>query len=181
MLERFQDKWTRLSGSETRPDKDLGSGFDSTKTLKTLDSDRITKAALSWAGTPYRHQASLLGVGCDCLGLIRGVWRTLYGFEPALTPPYPQFGRDKQSASLLLDAAQKFFIPCDNKAAAGRLILFQLHQTIPPRHCGIILDEKTFIHAQERLGVVVAALDDNWRKRIHSTFAFPCFPQKRSK
>ncbi|MGG2476222.1 peptidase P60, partial [Rhizobium sp. BR5] len=25
--------------------------------------------AQGWIGTPYRHQASLQGVGCDCLGL----------------------------------------------------------------------------------------------------------------
>jgi len=137
------------------------------------ERDEITKAALLWAGTPYRHQASRLAVGCDCLGLVRGVWRTLYGSEPAKMPPYSQFGRDIKSASLLLDAAQRYFIPCNESEAVGNLVLFQLHQAIPPRHCGIILDEKTFIHAQERLGVVVAALDGNWRNRIHSTFAFP--------
>ncbi|MGA8997361.1 MAG: peptidase P60, partial [Pseudolabrys sp.] len=32
-----------------------------------------------WIGTPYRHQASLIGVGCDCLGLVRGVWRAVVG------------------------------------------------------------------------------------------------------
>lgn len=33
----------------------------------------IVNAARSWLGTPYHHQASLRGVGCDCLGLIRGL------------------------------------------------------------------------------------------------------------
>jgi len=138
----------------------------------TPTPDQITEAARAWAGTPYRHQASRLGVGCDCLGLVRGVWRTLYGSEPAPAPPYPQFGRDRQSASLLLDAARQFFYP-GGKPASGRLVLFQLHRRIPPRHCGIILDGNSFIHAQERIGVVVAALDTNWRQRIHSIFAFP--------
>ena len=41
-----------------------------------------------WIGTPYRHQASLQGVGCDCLGLVRGVWRALVGDEPEQAPPY---------------------------------------------------------------------------------------------
>ena len=44
--------------------------------------------ARTWLGTPYQHQASLKGAGCDCLGLVRGVWRTLYGDEPEATPPY---------------------------------------------------------------------------------------------
>ena len=38
--------------------------------------EEIVAAARSWIGTPYRHQASLKGVGCDCLGLVRGVGRT---------------------------------------------------------------------------------------------------------
>ena len=48
----------------------------------------IIAEAQSWLGTPYRHQASLEGVGADCLGLIRGVWRELYGAEPQLVPAY---------------------------------------------------------------------------------------------
>ena len=46
-----------------------------------------------WLGTPYRHQAALRGVGCDCLGLVRGVWRALIGPEPEDPPPYtPDWG-----------------------------------------------------------------------------------------
>ena len=47
------------------------------------DGAAIVGAARGWIGTPYRHQASLKGVGCDCLGLLRGVWRELKGEEPA--------------------------------------------------------------------------------------------------
>ena len=44
--------------------------------------DEIVRAARRYIGTPYHHQAALAGAGCDCLGLIRGVWRDLYGAEP---------------------------------------------------------------------------------------------------
>ena len=40
---------------------------------------QIVAQARQWIGTPYLHQASLRGCGCDCLGLVRGVWRTVYG------------------------------------------------------------------------------------------------------
>src|SRR3989338_4143365 len=53
-----------------------------------LTRQAIVAAARSWIGTPYRHQASLKGAGCDCLGLVRGVWRELYGDEPEAPPPY---------------------------------------------------------------------------------------------
>ena len=51
-------------------------------------SDRIVAEARAWIGTPYRHQASRKGVGCDCLGLVRGIWRGLLGPEPETAPPY---------------------------------------------------------------------------------------------
>jgi len=49
---------------------------------------RIVDAARGWIGTPYRHQAACRGAGCDCLGLVRGVWRELVGPEPERLPPY---------------------------------------------------------------------------------------------
>ena len=51
-------------------------------------ADLVVAEARSWIGTPYQHQASLKGVGCDCLGLVRGVWRALYGEEPEHVPAY---------------------------------------------------------------------------------------------
>ena len=44
--------------------------------------------ARRFLGTPYRHQGSRRGVGCDCLGLLRGVWRELQGAEPEDPGPY---------------------------------------------------------------------------------------------
>ena len=53
-----------------------------------VDPDAVIAAARGWLETPYHDQASLLGVGCDCLGLARGVWRELVGAEPHPIPPY---------------------------------------------------------------------------------------------
>ncbi|HMM10451.1 MAG TPA: peptidase, partial [Paracoccus solventivorans] len=49
---------------------------------------RAVEIARGWIGTPYVHQGSVKGAGADCLGLIRGVWRELYGTEPEAPPPY---------------------------------------------------------------------------------------------
>ena len=46
----------------------------------------VVAEARRWIGTPYVHQASSFQAGCDCLGLIRGVWRHLYGAEPERLP-----------------------------------------------------------------------------------------------
>ena len=57
--------------------------------------EHITNITRSWLGTPYRHQMSLKGVGCDCVGLVRGVWREVGGGVvevPAYSPDWAEVG-----------------------------------------------------------------------------------------
>lgn len=135
------------------------------------DSDEIVGAARAWLGTPYRHRASTLGAGCDCLGLLRGVWRRLYGAEPETVPAYRADARDPVHAGALLAAAERLLTRAE--LGAGRVVLFRLIRTLPPRHCGIMVTETRFVHAAERLGVVEAELTDPWRRRVAAIFAFP--------
>ena len=41
--------------------------------------EAIIAEARSWLGTPWHHQASLKGVGCDCIGFVRGVAKPFVG------------------------------------------------------------------------------------------------------
>ncbi|MDA3887796.1 MAG: peptidase, partial [Allgaiera sp.] len=50
--------------------------------MTSADPERVVAIARFWLGTPYHDQASLRDVGCDCLGLARGVWREVVGPEP---------------------------------------------------------------------------------------------------
>jgi cell wall-associated NlpC family hydrolase len=70
----------------------------------TLTCSAIVAEARSWIGTPYQHQASLKGVGCDCLGLLRGVWRAVIGDEPKRTPTPALSGDVAQWAMIVLTA-----------------------------------------------------------------------------
>jgi NlpC/P60 family putative phage cell wall peptidase len=133
---------------------------------------RIIAAALQWRGTPYRHQASTLGAGCDCLGLVRGVWRTLYGGEPVAMPPYRADWRDPHGTASLQAAAERFLLPAA-AIAPGVVVLFRLHRTQPPRHCAIMIAPHRFVHSQEHTGVVEAALSPSWRRRVAGTYRFP--------
>ena len=47
--------------------------------MTSADPTRVIDIVRSWLGTHYQDQASLRGVGCDCLGLARGVWREVVG------------------------------------------------------------------------------------------------------
>jgi NlpC/P60 family putative phage cell wall peptidase len=48
-------------------------------TDEMIDRAAIVAEARTWIGTLYHHQASVKGIGCDCLGLVREVWRALIG------------------------------------------------------------------------------------------------------
>jgi len=135
-------------------------------------AEEISGAARAWLGTPYRHQASTLGAGCDCLGLVRGVWRALYAEEPAPLPHYSADWR-RAPASGLVEVAEALLRRAEGEPEAGQLVLFRLGRTPVPRHCGIMVEDDRFIHAQEGLGVVEANLGESWRKRVAGTFVFP--------
>jgi NlpC/P60 family putative phage cell wall peptidase len=48
----------------------------------------VVDRARRWIGTPYVHQARRRGVGCDCLGLVLGVWEERFGTLPETPPDY---------------------------------------------------------------------------------------------
>ncbi|WP_338722968.1 hypothetical protein [Devosia sp. XK-2] len=135
--------------------------------------DQIVDAARAWLGTPYRHRASTLGAGCDCLGLLRGVWRKLYGDEPAIVPAYRANWRGQGHDASLRLAAERFLMPAAGPGEAGQIVLFRLGGAAEPRHCGILVAPDRFIHAQEHLGVVEANLTAAWLSRVSGFYWFP--------
>ncbi|WP_245295258.1 NlpC/P60 family protein [Manganibacter manganicus] len=138
-------------------------------------ADAVVCEALSWLGTPYRHQASRKAVGCDCIGLVRGVWRALYGREMerpgAYAPDWAEAGGEKR----LLEGARRHFHEKPlSSAAPGDLLIFRWRPHLAAKHAGIMMSEKSFIHAYEGGGVVtVSALVPQWRRRIAAVFTFP--------
>ncbi len=138
-----------------------------------MNPELVVSAAREFLGTPYRHQASLVGAGCDCLGLLRGVWRQLYGAEPMALPPYRADMRDPLNAGALRQASERFLLPQAGALAGGQVVLFRLNGTVEPKHCAIMVSPERFIHAQERLGVVEANLSPAWARRICGQFGFP--------
>lgn len=139
-------------------------------------SATVVEAARAFLGTPYRHQASTIGAGCDCLGLLRGVWRQLYGDEPMAMPAYRADMRDPLNAAALRLAAERFLLAETGALEAGQVVLFRLNGAAEPKHCGILVSPERFIHAQERLGVIEANLTEGWRARISGRFRFPDLP-----
>jgi NlpC/P60 family putative phage cell wall peptidase len=102
-------------------------------------AERIVAIARSWIGTPYVHQASLKGAGCDCLGLLRGIWRELYGEEPEEIPPYSLDWAEATGAETLYMALKRHAREIGlERLAPGDIALFRIAPRGPAKHCGIV-------------------------------------------
>ncbi len=136
---------------------------------------RVLVLAQDWIGTPYRHQASLKGVGCDCLGLVRGIWRSVYGHEPELPPPYAPDWAERGGEDRLMAAARRHFpaVSGMEEARPGDLLLFRWRADAAAKHLGILAGPQHFIHAYEQAAVVLSALAPGWKRRIAGIFRFP--------
>jgi NlpC/P60 family putative phage cell wall peptidase len=141
---------------------------------RASDPGRVVEEALRWVGTPYHDQASVRGVGCDCLGLARGVWRGICGPEPIAPPPYSRDWGEAAARETFAEAVRPFMIEIDPaEAGPGALVLFRMRRAAPAKHCGILLYNDQFIHAYERRGVIVMPMDRAWARRGAFAFLFP--------
>lgn len=151
--------------------------------MSSLEDQRsaILQSARAWLGTPYQHQASLRGVGCDCLGLVRGVWREVVGPEPEPPPAYRPDWAEVGGEETLLNAARLRLIEIDPAAAQpGDVLLFRMAVGACVKHCAILSASPTaadlharMIHAYWGRAVVESWVVPWWRSRIAAAFAFP--------
>jgi NlpC/P60 family putative phage cell wall peptidase len=144
----------------------------------------IISAARGWIGTPYRHQASVRGAGCDCLGLLRGVWRELRGEEPESAPPYSRDWAEASGDETLRDALARHLnsVPLDT-LMPGDVLLFRMAPASlssragarggPARHCAILAERAgaaTIIHARQGRRVSEEDFTAAWRRRLAYAF-----------
>lgn len=134
----------------------------------------IVAAARGWIGTPYQHQGSLRGVGCDCLGLVRGVWREVIGVEPEQPGAYSSDWAEASGREALAEAAFRHLVPLAIlDFAAGDVLLFRWRNGFVAKHAAIASSAATMIHAHDGAAVCEVALAPWWRRRIAHAFRFP--------
>jgi len=134
----------------------------------------IEAIARSWIGTPYVHQASVKGVGCDCLGLLRGVWRECHGEEPEAAPPYSPDWAESTGRETLYMALARHLNEIDPAALApGDVALFRMARTGPAKHCGFIARKDgapTLIHARQNRRVSEEPFTPFWKGKLAHAF-----------
>jgi NlpC/P60 family putative phage cell wall peptidase len=134
----------------------------------------IVAEARAWIGTPYRHQASLKGIGCDCLGLVRGVWRAVLGDEPQAAPAYSRDWAEASGAETLAAAARTHLIEIDAaQFLPGDVLLFRYRERYPAKHAAIVSAAEMMVHAHDGAAVAEVAIAPWWRRRLAYAFRFP--------
>jgi NlpC/P60 family putative phage cell wall peptidase len=158
---------------------------------------QIVTLARTWLGTPYHHQASLKGAGCDCIGLVRGIWRELYGAEAEALPAYTRDWAEGSGRETLLEAARRHLVEVQpSKAQPGDVLIFRWRRGTLAKHCAILsalpplpgcgeragvrgsptgapIRSAMMIHALEGATVSEVSFSPWWQRHVAGTFRFP--------
>lgn len=137
----------------------------------------IVAEARSWIGTPWMHQASLKGVGADCIGLIVGV------AEAFKMPEAPAWKADRRFSGYgptpvvdkLLAACAVYLDPVKVESATlGDILLFTYLKQ--PVHFGIVSETSprfSVVHAYGPVRRVTEnPIDEKWRARVAHAFRY---------
>ena len=135
---------------------------------------QIVALARQWIGTPYRHQASMRGVGCDCLGLVRGIWRELYDAEPEDPGAYTSAWAEFDGSERLLNAARRHFVTVPlSDHMPGDVLLFRMRRRAVAKHLAIVSQPDRMIHAYDGTHVIETNLTPYWINKAVAAFSFP--------
>lgn len=144
------------------------------KEFASHGAEAVVAAARLWIGTPYHHQASLRGVGADCLGLVRGVWRDLYGEEAERPPGYSRDWGEASGEETLIRAATRHLVPRDKKRVEpGDVLIFRMRAGAIAKHAAVLATPTTIIHAMEDRIAAEIPFGAWWRRRLAAVYSFP--------
>lgn len=140
---------------------------------RDVSREEIVRLARSWIGTPYHHQASAKHVGTDCLGLVRGVYREVYGREAEQPPAYSADWAEALGVETLIEAGKRHLAErAPAEACPGDVLVFRMHRGAVAKHAAIMTSAHAMVHATERTGTVEVTISDWWRRRIAAVFSF---------
>lgn len=138
----------------------------------------VAQRARGWLATPYQHQASVCGVGADCLGLVRGIWREIYGAEPQEVPPYGGDWAERGGEEWLLQAFGRWLVERpDGRMHEGDVVVFRMRPEAVAKHCAVVSrlegPEPRMIHAYWARAVVESWVGNWWLRRKVAVFGWP--------
>lgn len=142
----------------------------------------IVAEAREWIGTPWKHQQYMKGVGCDCIGMVKGVALAL-GLYPldtassALAQQFAGYGRVPRRGDLQRGLGLFATAIEREQADIGDVVLMRVRSE--PQHVGLLGDYASggfsLIHATRPAPgrVVEHRLDDEWGSLIVGYYRLP--------
>lgn len=141
-----------------------------------IERAAVVAEARQWLGTRFHHQAAIKGIGCDCIGLVRGVAQSLGLFDPANFERYAGYAR-RPSGGQLETGCYEFLRPLEIAAAGvGDIVLFRFDGAIT--HAAILGDYPegglSVIHAYAPADKVIETrYSEPWARRAALAFGLP--------
>lgn len=138
---------------------------------------QVLKLAHTWVGTPYKHQAAVKGSGCDCIGLITGIWKELFGDFPEgfKMPAYTPYWAEEAEKSLMVDVGMKYLeriTPMCQKMP-GDVLMYRMTRRGQTKHAGIYVGNDRIIHAYSGHDVTEATIITDVGSALTYVFRFP--------
>jgi len=124
----------------------------------TETQERIVAEARKWLGTPYHHQADVIGAGCDCAMLLARVYHAV-GLIPAVDPrPYPRDWHLHRDEERYLGWVKQYCRPVKGEPKPGDLVLYRVGRCYS--HGAIVVEWPMIIHAyMDERAVVLGRYD----------------------
>ncbi|MGH8585287.1 MAG: NlpC/P60 family protein [Gammaproteobacteria bacterium] len=131
----------------------------------------VVAVARTWLGTPYHHQASIKGVGADCIGFVKGVALEAGLITQEMAEGLPiDYSRQQTGGrlrrimgDLLIAVPSSEVLPAD---------VFLMRIAGEDSHIGLYTD-LGIIHCHSDVkGVVEQRLDSDTRKMISRAYRF---------
>lgn len=138
---------------------------------------QIIAEARTWIGTPFVHQAALKGVGCDCVGLIRGVADGLHmNYDRTLWRRFANYARLPNSRRME-EGLSLFLAPlAPDEVDTGDVMFFEWRANLP-MHLAIFArgrERDTMVHALAEAGKVTEhGFGPPWPNRLVSCWRYP--------
>lgn len=143
--------------------------------LVTVTRDAVVAEALSWIGTPFKHNQHCKRFGCDCIGLIIGVFQSLGCISADWAPPAysPQWHAHKNEEKLVETALA---MGCEetgtDELRLGDILIFKYGRVCS--HAGFYVGDDAIVHAYFGLGRTVRMpLAGEMRLRHRKTLTAP--------
>lgn len=160
--------------AQVKINKAIGANNANNANERSEHQNKIINLTKSWIGTPYHHQESVKQVGCDCLGLVRGVYEELYQKKTAPFKPYTKDWAEETKQETLIEAAGdhlKSVEVCERKP--GDVLIFRFRKWMIAKHTAIQVSKDTMIHAIEGAKVEEVHLNNWWQRHLAAVFRFP--------